>query len=60
MTFLIRYLLLIADEKELHCATTATRLKRFEREIRQENKGILGERRVVLSKMCLKKYAICE
>ena len=58
MRFLIRYPLLIADEEELHCVTTTTRLKRFERKIRQENKGILGEKREVLIKVC-RKLKIC-
>ena len=50
--FLIRYPLLIAVEKELHCVPTETKLKWFEREIRQENKGLFGERIVALSKIC--------
>jgi len=54
MRLLIRYLLFIAAEKELRYATTYTRLKRFEREIRQDNKGILGERKVVSGKICPK------
>ena len=49
--FLIRYLLLITAEKELHCDPTETRLKWFERETRQENKGLLGERIVALNKI---------
>ena len=47
------YRLLIAVEKELHCVPTETRLKWFEREIRQENKGLFGERIVALSKFAV-------